>query len=422
MHRPICNAFLVIGFLLAMTSSGIAQDASSDGQGYMPMAPVSPRGSNGFDPSSTIYDQPTRPGTNTRPSGWAGNVPSNASPWPQPDPNAVIPVGDVRPCEGTAIIARVGSAAILESDVIGAVNEIIEANKSKIPPDQLDKQRELLLQQRLKNAVEMKLIYEDARRTIPSERWTDIEKQLDKTFDEEQLERMIKKSGVANARELDQKLRTFGTSLEREKRAFTERTLAQQWARQQVKGDEEITYDQMLTYYREHQDEFTTPARAKWEELMVRFSKYPTRVAAFDAIARMGNQVLGGSPLADVAKAGSDGTTAQDGGRRDWISRGSHVCAAVDAALFQLPIGQMSPILESEQGYHIVRVVKREDTAVKPFLDAQVDIKQKIVRQRNEKQFREYMEKLQARTPVWTIFDKTASAQQVATPRMPLCR
>lgn len=421
-HRPICNALLVIAFLLATASSGVAQDYSADGQGYSSMAPVTSRGANGFDPTSTIYDQPTKPGTNTRPAGWAGGAPSNASPWPRPDASTVVPVGDVQPCEGTTIIARVGSTAILESDVIGDVNKMLEANKSKIPPGMVDHYREVWIQQRLKSAIETKLVYEDAKRTIPSERWPDIEKQLAGSFEEGQLDRLIKKEGVANARELDQKLRKYGTSLEREKHAFIEMALAQEWGKQQVRRDDEITYDQMLTYYREHQDEFTTPARADWEELMVRFAKYPTKAAAFDAVARMGNQVFGGASFAEVAKTSSDGSSSQEGGRRGWICRGSHVCAAIDTALFQLPIGQMSPILESELGYHIVRVVKREDVAVKPFLDAQVDIKDKIVKQRSAKQLREYMEKLQARTPVWTIFDKKTGEQQTAMPQTPVRR
>ena len=73
----------------------------------------------------------------------------------------------LKPCDGTRIIARVGSDAILESEVAGAVNEIIEANKDRIPADQLDEQRELLIQQRLKGLIETKLIYQDAKRTIP---------------------------------------------------------------------------------------------------------------------------------------------------------------------------------------------------------------------------------------------------------------
>ena len=35
-----------------------------------------------------------------------------------------LPAGEMKPCDGTRIIARVGSEAILESEVAGAVNEI----------------------------------------------------------------------------------------------------------------------------------------------------------------------------------------------------------------------------------------------------------------------------------------------------------
>ena len=81
----------------------------------------------------------------------------------------------------------------------------------------------------------------------------------------------------------------------------------------QIKRDDEITPDQMVAYYRQHLDEFTTPDRVKWEELMVRLEKYPSSEAAYAALARMGNQVLAGANFADVAKAASDGA---DGAQR----------------------------------------------------------------------------------------------------------
>ena len=74
---------------------------------------------------------------------------------------------------------------------------------------------------------------------------------------------MQKRSKVESAKELDQKLRSLGSSLEREKKTFIERTLAQQWVHQQIKPNEEITYDQMLKYYKEHQSEFETPAQSQ---------------------------------------------------------------------------------------------------------------------------------------------------------------
>lgn len=367
---------------------------------------------------SLVPGAPMQPGAASRPAGWVGGTASDASPWAPPDQQLATPVGEVQPCDGIRILARVGSEAILESEVIGAVNEVIEANKDRIPADQVENQRQLLIQQRLKGIIQTKLIYQDARRTIPSEGWPHIEKQLTKQFEEVQLEKMMKKAGVSSAHEYDLKLRTLGTSLEREKRAYIERTLAEQWGRQQVKRDEEITYDQMVDYYRKHQDEFTTPAAAKWEELMVRYAKHPSKAAAHEALARLGNQVLGGAPFAEVAKAGSDGTTAPDGGQWPETTKGALTCDVLDKALFALPVGQMSPIIAGDKGYHILRVVERKEAEVTPFLQAQVDIREKIVNERSKKQFVEYLAKIEARTPVWIYDGKDGKdgTLQLATP------
>ena len=72
---------------------------------------------------------------------------------------------------------------------------------------------------------------------------------------------MMKQFKVGSAREFDQKLRAWARRWSaRSGRSTSE--LAQQWIGQQIKRDEEITYDQMVVYYRQHQDEFTKPARA----------------------------------------------------------------------------------------------------------------------------------------------------------------
>ena len=74
---------------------------------------------------------------------------------------------------------------------------------------------------------------------------------------------MIKKAGVGTRHEFDEKLRSLGTSLERVKQTFLEQALAADWRKMQLKHDEDPpTYDQMVAYYRQHQDEFTAPARA----------------------------------------------------------------------------------------------------------------------------------------------------------------
>jgi len=416
--------WLLIGVFLitALAASGcVAQYPTDNGLGNSPMPPASP--GNLYRPS--VAGPPTQPPAGSRPSAWPdGGMPMAPSQTPAAN---VPPANQLNPCEGTRILAHVGSEVILEGDVAGPVNDFLEANKDRIPPEQLEPTREFLIKKQLKNLIQNKLIFLDAKHTIPSEGWPQVEKQLEKVFDESELDKMMKRVGVSSRRELDQKLQKLGTSVEHERRSFFERELARQWIHQQVKRDDEITPDQMVAYYRQHLDEFTTPARVKWEELMVRSVKYPSDDAAYTALARMGNQVLAGARFADVAKAASDGATAPNGGVWDWTAKGALVCKEIDSALFdaRLPVGQLGPIIKEPNGFHIVRVVSREDTRVMPFLDAQVQIREKrdkIVKQRFDKQLREYLSKLEARTPVTTIFDGQKDSDQQLSDRPELRR
>jgi len=399
-HEPN-YIWLLIGAFLAMALAApwcAAQyPPDNNGLGSNPMPPATP--GNNYQP--VVPGPPSQPPVASRPSAWPGG----ASVAPQGPPGVLPPAEELTLCEGARILAHVGSEVILESDVAGPVNDFINTNKDRIPPEQLDEVREDLIKKQLKNQIQGKLIFLDAKNTIPSEGWPQIEKKVEQVFEDTEVEKMLKRVGASSRRELDEKLRKLGTSLEHEKRSFFERELAKQWLFQQVKRDDEITYDQMVTYYRQHLGEFSTPSRVKWEELMVRSVKYPSDAAANDALARMGNQVIAGASFSEVAKAASDGPTATKGGAWDWTIKGSLRCQEIDRALFTLPIGQLSPIIKDANGYHIVRATAREDAKVAPFLDAQVDIREKIIKQRSDKQIRDYLAKLEARTPISTIFD-----------------
>jgi len=228
---------------------------------------------------------------------------------------------------------------------------------------------------------------------------------LTEQFEKVELKEMMKRAKVDTLAELREKLGRLGTSLERAKRSYMERTLAQQWVRQQIKYNEDVTHQQMLDYYQEHLAEFEHPAKARWEQLTVSVSEYRSKEDARAALAHWGNQVIDGAPFAGGAKSHSDGSTASEGGIRDWTTKGSLVSDALDQAIFTLPPGRLSPIIEDKQRLHIIRVIERKDAGRTPFVAAQVDIKQKIRKQRLHEQQQEYLARLKKQIPVRTVFD-----------------
>jgi len=355
------------------------------------------------------------------------------------------PPPELQLCEGTLILAKVGSEVILARDLLEQIDSLLSRSRSKLPPEKMEAQRQryrdevqqgindlaahggdfkpstqaemersVLIRQLLKQQIETKLAYCDAKHKIPKEGFPRVEKDLSKKFEEIALEKLMKQHGVGSRRELEAKLRASGSSIEKRRRAFIQQALSEGWMREQIDPDGEITYDQMMEYYREHLAEFETPARARWHELMVRFSQHASKEEAFAAIAWMGNQVQAGASFEQIAAQHSDGITASQGGRRDWTDRGSLVCEEIDQAIFGLPLGQLSRIITSKTGYHIVRAVERKDVTRTSFLEAQVEIREKIRNQRIQQQLRAYVSRLREQVPVWTIFDEQTTPQDVA--------
>jgi hypothetical protein len=389
-------------------------------------APPGGSGGYGIQPTplpqrSSVGSAPVAPDQGSRPGLWPGGDPAAAHSGAGGPP----PPGERIPCPGARIIARVGQYAILECEVLATVSETMEGHlkqlspeqREQIPRSQLEAQRTMLIQQALMGRIQTVVIYLEAKRNIPDEAWDRIQTEIAKQFEDEEVERLIKQLKLSGRRELSERLRAMGTSMETQKRTYCELYLAQMWLKEHKQTDEhgdDITRDEMLRYYRQHKDQFTKPARASWEELMASFEKYASEDAAYAAICRMGNEVMAGRKLSDVARAESNGVTAGNGGLRSWTSQGSLVCRALDEALFRLPIGQLSPIIRSANGFHIIRVIDREEAAVTLFLEAQPEIKDKIVEQRTKKERQEYLAELMKKTPIWTIFDEKPDLAQRA--------
>lgn len=341
-----------------------------------------------------------------------------AAPGGQPPVNAAAGSPPVAPAQllSATPIANVNGEVILAGDVLPAVDRLMTQRFAEIPDSQKGEVRFQLAKQRLTQLIEMKLLYLDATRNVPKENIPLIEEQLNDQFYEDELPNMMKAVKTDSPQQFDEYLRLHGDSIERAKRRFREEVLARQWlGREAGNNDEEITHDQMLDYYHQNEEQYKFKARARWEQLQVRFSSVSDRQEARRKIAWMGNQVIDGVTFAEVAKAHSDGATASQGGQRDWTNEGSLVSKELDRAIFTLPVGSLSPIIEEPSGLTIVRVVERQNAGKTSFLDAQTEIKKQIRKERENDTRSEFLDELQAKARIWNIFDEPGAEAMFAS-------
>jgi hypothetical protein len=322
--------------------------------------------------------------------------------------------------ETALVVARVGPEVVLESDLLTPkALDWLDSVSANLKPEQLRQLKLQICKQVIDQHIETLLVYVDACREIPEDKLPEIRKNVDKAFDEQFLPKLMQEAKAANTIEYEQSLRAKGQSLDRMRKMFFERGIAQEWMRKNAGADGEIPHADMIAWYQNHLTEYDYPAKARFEALTVKDGLKRSRQQAWQMLAEMGNEVLAGRPLADVAKARSEGPTAATGGQFDWTTKGSLSSIVLDEAIFSLPVGQLSTILTDENALHIVRVTERKEAGRTSFVEAQVDIRNKLHEERRQRQVDDYLARLRERTPVWTIFDGEPADAAMTAARQP---
>jgi parvulin-like peptidyl-prolyl isomerase len=328
------------------------------------------------------------------------------------------PLAKLQAVEGAEVFARVGPEVILAADVMPTVDAMIKAGleqtKQQYPKEVIEQQRKMLAQQFVYQLILQKMVYADCRRTLPEKALPKIDEQLRKNFEEKELPKMLKQLQANNRTELEQKLRAQGTSLERLRRASMERNMVGQWMHEKTRDEREINYLDLVDYYEKNHESFYVQAKSRWQQISITFAKHPAKAEAWRALAEIGRQLQQGASFEDLARKHSEGLTADKGGQRDWTTKGSLVSTTLDEAIFHLPVGALSQILEDRDGFHIVRVQERTEEGYTPFSQAQDAAREAIKKSRETEKRDEFLAELKKKYPVTTIFDEQPAAGEVS--------
>lgn len=316
--------------------------------------------------------------------------------------------------DGAKIIARVENAVILEGDIESGVKKRIaklqrESKKNgATPPTENDLQQQIVQWKKeiLGELIRRQVMFTKACAAIPQENLSNLKNLVDKTFDDKQIPTLIKEYDVASIWELEQALKAEGSSVDRERKIFFEQNVGQIWVHQQAEPAKEIRHDQIMDYYNDHIDNYTIQPKSRWEELVVFKSRFGSREEAYKAIQKMGQAVVAGKPFAEVAKESSQGFTASDGGKRDWVSPGALNSEPLNKALFEQPVGDLSPrIIEDDNCFYIVRVLERHGKKRVSFEEAQTEIRKILTTIQEEENNQKAYDKVFKDAKIWTIYD-----------------
>lgn len=337
------------------------------------------------------------------------------------------------PTDPAAKVAVVGQNYIFVGDLMPRVDQRISEISAQAGKPLSDVEvkylkvrmfRSLLAQQiQLKMLRESFLLKQVATQTADKRRDAELKLQSKarEMFFNTELPKMYKKFNVNTLDEVDAALREQGSSFESAKLDFIDQMLAYLYQSDQVKKDPEVSLNEIQDYYQDHHSEFEFLARVRWEQLTATFEKSGSRQAALDLINEMGREAFYGGSFQAVAKKKSQEPFASRGGVHQWTTRGSLASITIEDKLYSLPPNEMSEVIEDESGFHIVRVLEREDAGVRSLPEVQDEIRDEIKKRKVQEASERVVESMRKRVPVWTIFpdDVEGSLQLAQVPAVP---
>ena len=177
-------------------------------------------------------------------------------------------------------------------------------------------------------------------------------------------------------------------------------------------ADGEPTEEELRALYEAERSRFSTPEERLTRHILIKVDADTDRDdAKAELVALRARIVEGGEDFAAVATAESeDAGSARDGGSLDWVRRGMMVTPFEDA-MFALEPGVVSEPVETDFGWHLIRVDEVREPNVTPFEndDVQAQLKRTFKRRLAEEKFQSVADEVEQLT-----FENPESLQAAA--------
>jgi parvulin-like peptidyl-prolyl isomerase len=284
------------------------------------------------------------------------------------------------------VVAKVNGDIIVLSAVqekAGFISQQIKAGQGKLPDNMSEEE---LLEKVLDNMVDEKLQLQEARKTL----MTVDEKKVEKALDE------IKSNNKITNEQLEAMLENEGKSLESYKQQVRNQILVSQMVGFEMNKSPAISDKKIQRYYLKHRNEFWEAKKSFFRHILFIFepgiADKDKRVKTIRAKEVL-RQIKTGLNFEDLAKKYSEDVSSSIGGEIGYVTKGNLV-AEFEEAAFKLKEGEVSGLVESRYGLHIIKNDHVVPGRIKPFDDVKEEIRRRLLSESRKVHYDEWMTRL----------------------------
>ena len=168
-----------------------------------------------------------------------------------------------------------------------------------------------------------------------------------------------------------------------------------------VAGVADPTEEDIRKHFEEHKDEYVRGERVLAQHILISpdGDTQTSKDEARAKIAAIRERVSGGKSFADEAAAHSMCPSGKEGGSLGWFSRGMMV-PEFDQAVFSMSVGEVSDIIETQFGYHIILKTDQEPAGEADFDQVREKIRDFLRHARRGEVMAAYVEELKSKAKI----------------------
>jgi peptidyl-prolyl cis-trans isomerase C len=236
-----------------------------------------------------------------------------------------------------------------------------------------ESQRDVLNRQALDTLIDMELLYQESQRRgfeITEERIEEQVGNLRAQFADEE--------GFAGA------LEQIGISKDELRTEFKRQIAIQEMIDLDIAPSVSVLEQEPRDYYEDNPDFFFSPEQVQARHILILVSPdagEDEKSEASSRIEEIRNRILAGEDFAELASQFSEDGSSAYGGDLGYFQREQMVKPFADTA-FSLKIGQLSGIVTTEFGFHLIQVTDKKAESIIPYEEIQARIVQYLHREK----------------------------------------
>jgi peptidyl-prolyl cis-trans isomerase C len=295
--------------------------------------------------------------------------------------------------DANSVAASIDGYNITEGDITAKIKPQVEKMNKQLPAAMVKEYGKQLRQRALDTMVIERLLDGQVKTANLSVSDVDVNDYLGKLATKQGMSMSDLKSLVEASGQ------DFSAMKEQTKKGLGYQKLMEgRWA-----GKINVTEADSKKFYDENPERFKTAEQIRVSHILIKpdpnGDPNMSKAAAKSKAEELLKKVKGGADFAELAKANSGCPSAAKGGDLGTFGRGRMVKPFEDAA-FALKPGQTSDVVETQFGYHIIKVTEHQDANTVPYEQAKEDIAKNLTQQKQGEFAKEYIDSLKAKAKI----------------------